>query len=397
MKKFFSVCFFLFLIGYAVFFLLPFYQDGKELDALYNGTYFVAFAEEEIGRESELVDVEEFSDYRSDFSAYGTRTCYSFLNREEKILYRLLEYAMDHSYTQIFVDQRLMQEMERAPLEVACVLSMDSPFVEQNLSVGKTSFTVPLSGSRGRDEREVSGTIIQIKQFKTLKIAKKMEALNKAQEIVAAMPQGLDDMEKARYFYRYLTKNVKYSLYEEGAERNFLYDALCVGVTQCDGFANAFSLLCNLSGIDCYEKLYDPDEGSGHTWNTFYIDGIWYNADCALSDSAAEHQEEMDFESRFAFSDALQNNTPMFAEKLTPCIVDRTPVSAKITNEDAAAIGQMVKKAFDTRKSRFVLISYAGEEIQKEELQAIANTLQNSIRSLGYSWNGVNYYFIFKT
>ncbi len=50
----------------------------------------------------------------------------------------------------------------------------------------------------------------------------------------------------------------------------------------CDGYAKAFSMLCNMEGIDCIRitgLMYAGVTNSGHAWNKVKVDGTWYLVD----------------------------------------------------------------------------------------------------------------------
>ena len=163
-------------------------------------------------------------------------------------------------------------------------------------------------------------------------IPKKGVKIKKAKDIVASLPNGLDDLNKAKMLFNYLHENVEYIDYSEKQE--YLYDALVVGKSNCDGFTNAYSLLCKLAGIPCFEKMYSvPDENQtnilpnvpqindettannnkntteaqediGHTWNAIKIDGKWYNVDATNSDFYFQAKDGEKFFLFFGFRDS---------------------------------------------------------------------------------------------
>ena len=56
-------------------------------------------------------------------------------------------------------------------------------------------------------------------------------------------------------------ENLSYRLYSErymnsGIAKNFEYDALITGKTNCDGFSNSLALLYRLANIENAEKIY---------------------------------------------------------------------------------------------------------------------------------------------
>ena len=111
-----------------------------------------------------------------------------------------------------------------------------------------------------------------------------LQAVAAAREIVAGMPEGMGEYEKALYLYQWLTENVRYDRndYYEGAW-TLLYDTLVKRETVCAGYAEALYVLYNLAGIECFTVsgyLNDPlNGGAGHIWNVAKIDGEYYQFD----------------------------------------------------------------------------------------------------------------------
>ena len=56
----------------------------------------------------------------------------------------------------------------------------------------------------------------------------------------------------------------------------------------CDGYAKAFSLLCNMEGIDCI-RVTGKLSSEGHAWNKVKIDGIWYVVDITNTELSANY------------------------------------------------------------------------------------------------------------
>lgn len=119
-------------------------------------------------------------------------------------------------------------------------------------------------------------------------------ALAEAERIVAAVPEGADEVETARYLYRYLTENVTYDFayYDDWdmTQSCLLYDALVARSTVCAGYEAALYTLFNLAGIECfpvYGNLYGPsfdrqeaiETGTGHAWSIAKLNGEYYEFD----------------------------------------------------------------------------------------------------------------------
>ncbi|MBE6688593.1 MAG: hypothetical protein E7588_04850 [Ruminococcaceae bacterium] len=87
--------------------------------------------------------------------------------------------------------------------------------------------------------------------------------------------------------HKYICDNAEYVL--EGVYAHEPYGMLVKGETVCEGYAEAFKILCDKYSIPCVIVTGDADNGSGssepHMWNSVNIDGIWYAVDCTWDDS----------------------------------------------------------------------------------------------------------------
>lgn len=344
------------------------------------------------------VDCGVFDAYVSDYAAYSSDVYFQTLADADRQIYRMFQYAMDHALPCVLIDDRLLEQMECSVEEVLQFFSLDSAVVDQNLVYSSTTYTITTTYdhlfSPGRVE-EHSVRQIYIRNFNAENQQKMKQAIQKAQQILDQMPQSLPDREKAAYFYRYLGQNVEYFIPDRSDEtRDYLYDALCVGKTNCDGYANAFSLLCSLSGIPCVEKLYIPQgDETGHTWNAIELDGKWYNVDATASDEVLEEPVIL---SRFGFSDALQEYICAYTDRLPSCSEMLIPPDCTVTDIDSADM--QIRQAFSNTDKEYVLALFPGGIIDQDTLQSIADTLNAGITTRHYTvTDGTAVYYIYKT
>lgn len=86
------------------------------------------------------------------------------------------------------------------------------------------------------------------------------------------------------------------------------------GYSVCDGFSKAYSLMCNMIGIDCIRVTGDADTGSskgGHAWNKVYIDtnpldsqkGKYYLVDITWTEFQSSDNQELLSHTYFGLSD----------------------------------------------------------------------------------------------
>ena len=94
------------------------------------------------------------------------------------------------------------------------------------------------------------------------------------------------DEEKERLIHDLIIKKVDYNhaIKQSGFDENTqysqsAYSVLCTDLTVCAGYAQAFAMMCNASGIDtvCVTS-------SDHEWNKVRLNDSWYNVDCTWDD-----------------------------------------------------------------------------------------------------------------
>lgn len=77
---------------------------------------------------------------------------------------------------------------------------------------------------------------------------------------------------------------IKYGEVDEKYYNSFnAYGALIEGIAVCEGYSEAFKLLCDRAGIDCIIVTGELD-GVGHAWNRVRINDKWYDVDVTNND-----------------------------------------------------------------------------------------------------------------
>lgn len=103
--------------------------------------------------------------------------------------------------------------------------------------------------------------------------------------IVSGASQYSDIWEKEKYIYDAICSMNTYN--ESSAMNQSAYSALTGGSTVCAGYARAFQIICQQSGIPCY-YVTGTSKGENHAWNIVYIDGKYYNVDLTWDDCLAD-------------------------------------------------------------------------------------------------------------
>lgn len=331
------------------------------------------------------VELSLLENYTSVYGDYGETVYYDTLTPQEQTVYRIAQYAMDNEMRCLFIDARVLPEINDRITEILHCLALDHPLVEQNLyfTYGMADITIPNPNPFSQEPGQtVTGLVLDVSEFTAEKLEKKKSAIVAAERILKDMPANVEDARKAEYLYRYLGTHVEYYIAEDrGPERDYLYDALVEGRSLCDGFTNAYSLLCNMAGIPCVEKMYTPtlasSEQSGHTWNVVLLDGVWYNVDATAAEEVAGEHPRL---SRFAFSDELLEYEVDYEDRAPKCEEDLIPPDVTVTKSSKA--GSQVKKAWKTVKKTgraYVIVRFPGGEQKSSVMQKIANSLQKNI------------------
>lgn len=368
-----------------------------------------------------FVPYDEIREHKSSYSKYNQYTYYEHLkNSEDATVYKIFEYALDHSYSNVFIDDKIIAETEYAVMDIFTFLSLDSAIVEQNNDnytyesieltfVGESKLKIPVEAS-------VYGNVLNMEIFTNDALKRKKLAVKKAEEVVASLPQGLTDVEKTTYFYEYLNENVEYLDYKEQKEEpNYLYDTFINGKTNCDGYANAFSLLCKLEGIPCFEKIYFPsvEENEkenedkktekkpkievleGHTWNAVKLGDKWYNVDATNSDFYFEARGVDKIYLYYGFSDKYQDYEHAYKELIPECTDNLLVPDCTLKSfADSDAVSKM-KKAFYDNDSKYILVYSESAESYDSKMQRLANALYTSIYHESYEGKFHNFYFIY--
>ncbi len=347
---------------------------------------YIGFSKKGVSKQSEakFIPAKEIEQYQSPYRKYGSTVHYEALSEDEKIIYKAMEYAFANKYRCIMVDNAICESGEVLN-KVICYLSLDSPLVEQNVKTFFASFetTYPLEEEYFY-VREVpfEGYYITINNFLEEHFDKRMQALEKAKEIVNDIDPDLTNLEKAEKLFRYLGRNTVY-LEEQEYIGSYLYNALIEGEAICDGYANAISLLFNLAGINCFEKEYyaSADE-AGHTWNCFEIDGKWYNADCTATDYIPDGDYGYSAGLYFGFSDDLQEKPCEFASAEPKCDESLVIESAGHFNSlsDSEVVNTLVSSyRANNRKYTLITVEKFDEKMLDKQIQKMVNRLYGTV------------------
>lgn len=104
-----------------------------------------------------------------------------------------------------------------------------------------------------------------------------------AMDIISQLDDDMSDYEKLKFLHDYLVLNVESSVDSEFADS--VYGALVDKKALCEGYAKAFSYLCNLCGIE--NMIVTGYTNVDHMWNMVKLNGSWYHIDIGWDQPSA--------------------------------------------------------------------------------------------------------------
>lgn len=167
------------------------------------------------------------------------------------------------------------------------------------------------------------------------------ESLSASPEILALLDEivspSMSEYEKVKAIHDYLVIHTDYDYENLSADTlpdtAFTADgALLLHSAVCEGYAKAFSLLCDLSGIGNTLVYGTADDGTGvqsHAWNQVRVDGTWYNIDVTWDDPLMNGRVVTDGSNMiydyFLVPDTvlIGNHTPEDPAALRTCVSDQ--------------------------------------------------------------------------
>ena len=401
------------LLVSAVVFTRDYVQTRDRLIAEWYPVEVYGFSTEYgFGEDSVWLDSEELAEYQAVTDEYNSGVCYELLSPEEQIVYNAFEYAWDNNYNYIYVVDDAGYKDGRDITDIVTLLSSDSPLLQQNVDykLWETDMTFSEAIMGELAEKKIAGTIIEVDNFTMERTETVLTAVEEAKKIKLDFSEATTDAQKARVIYDYVVKNVEYSEDELSSayhEADQLYDAVVEKETICDGFSNMYSLLCNMNGIRCYEKVYDPDiiepknttdngedkespaeedktpqnTGEGHTWCVVMLDGKWYNVDATVTQSNDEDTMWLDF--KFGFSDDMQlyeNYLDGALPECQMCLYDNYLV-VEGYDDFVSVVGDAVLEAEDNELYVCVKNTEKGDTSYKSYFQEMAYYTGSSVYS----------------
>lgn len=112
----------------------------------------------------------------------------------------------------------------------------------------------------------------------------KREIDESASRIIAKIPAGADEWNKAKIVHDELAALITYDLSLELPHCHDLYGALVNHNAVCSAYASAYFFILKQVGVDSKIVTYDGNVSDSHTWNIVTIDGIETHIDVTWDD-----------------------------------------------------------------------------------------------------------------
>lgn len=173
-------------------------------------------------------------------------------------------------------------------------------------------------------------TKVKLAYYKSKEEAAHMQTeLQEAIAPIIEKTQALgDDFEKELHLHDYLVETCTYLTGEPGDTESYLYNtaygAIVLKQAYCDGYALAFKLLMNRTGLFC-STVSGFANNLPHMWNIVYIDERFYHVDVTWNDADMTYGKNMIFHGYLNLSkEAITHNHVISYEEVLPLAEDET-------------------------------------------------------------------------
>ncbi len=190
-----------------------------------------------------------------------------------------------------------------------------------------------------------------------------METEKAAKEIMTLTDPSMSDYEKLKIFHDYLVLNVESSTDDPTADS--IYGALVNKKALCEGYAKAFSYLCNLAGIE--NMIVTGYTDVDHMWNMVKLEGKWYHIDVGWdkpSTALSERYPDMVLYQYFLSEDSIMENNRIISNMLCdPPVADSSDMYyfnvenkyAETYDQALEIIEQSCRRCIDSGEKYFMI------------------------------------------
>ena len=192
---------------------------------------------------------------------------------------------------------------------------------------------------------------------------------------------NMNAYDRVKAIHDYLVKNVDYDYngLETGNLQPSVYTAegaLCNGLAVCQGYAEAFELLCAKAGVKAQMVYGDAgnstDGWQSHAWNVVRIDGEWYQIDCTWDDPLVDGEVISNGENIF-YAYFLLTVSEMYTDHLVDYTYSKNVPSCTST----LFAGYSTRLSVDARLGQNGVIVSSAEEFVQVVQNKVASGIYN--------------------
>ena len=231
-------------------------------------------------------------------------------NSRQRSMYEIFEASYDHISDDKFEDSYKTKALELSE----SVYSDSDPSCDYDLSVAYDAFYADypqafwLNGYLTHRDAGATNYTLCILSSYSPSVAERMkdEINSDIGHFYSTIPSDTDEYYLEKYVHDYLVDNCQYNETVKAAESkdaadkykkdhpevSTIYGTLHQGDVICNGYAQAFQLLCKCVGIDSVYIAGDSNSNAGdwtdnsaHAWNAALLSGDWYVVDVTWDDT----------------------------------------------------------------------------------------------------------------
>lgn len=222
---------------------------------------------------------------------YPTKTSpilsYYNLTSEQKEVYYKLSDAIINGTSNIPIDETITPDQLKETYSLA-----------KNLNYYSVNAPMSFTYSYYSQSGIITSVKLDLPFSKSVGDSKTAALKSKVNSIKAGIPKT-SDYDKIKYIHDYIINNCRYNYNAVSNSDAYptaftAYGALVEGSAVCEGYAKAFSLLCNEVGVDAL-LIIGTGGGEPHMWNMVKCNGQWYHMDVTWDDAPINGKESLGY------------------------------------------------------------------------------------------------------
>ncbi len=212
---------------------------------------------------------------------------YYNLNSAQKEVYNKLSDAIINGISNIPIDETITPDQLKETYSLA-----------KNLNYYSVNAPMSFTYSYYSQSGVITAVKLEFPFSKSVGDSKTVALKNKVNSIKAGIPKT-SDYDKVKYIHDYIINNCRYNNNAVSNSDAYptaftAYGALVEGSAVCEGYAKAFSLLCNEVGVDAL-LIIGTGKGEPHMWNMVKCNGQWYHMDVTWDDATLNGKDSIGY------------------------------------------------------------------------------------------------------